>query len=520
LPRAKRVVSVFEQILVHTKTRQWSRKAFLLEAWQREEIIVPLFGQIEWSEEFETWLRQYRVLWLEIARKNGKSELLAGLALVMMMADDEEGAEVYGCALDVDQARRVYDVAERMVELSPLLSKRIQSNKQGRRLYDKSTGSFYQVIPADASGNLGQNPHAIIFDEIEVQPDRSLWDALRTGFGSRMQPLLVAAGTAGDTQSGFSYEEHTYSERVLAEPSLDPRRLVFMRNTPMDADPWDERNWRHANPALGTFLSISTLRDEALEARNQPQKEHSFRQFRLNQWQQAGSRWMSSLLWDACATVTGESPMELDARADKQRCFGGLDLSATSDLTSLCWLFPDLGNLFLWRFWLPQDKVAELDAVTDGAVGRWVREGWIEACEGSTIQYEKVYEQIDADRQRFRVVDLNFDRWMAAPVIQRLEEKGLTSVQLSQGFAMNSPIRELMKLVQNRQLIHGGNPCARWNALSVEVKQDHLERLEFVKPRRNATGARIDGIMAAVMALDGNMRRGSLPVKSRKAIGW
>jgi phage terminase large subunit-like protein len=523
LPRSQRVVDVIQQVLVHTKTRQWARKPFILADFQRDEIVAPLFGRVEWNEEFEAWLRVYRTLWLETARKNGKSELLAALALVLMLADDEEGAEVYGCALDVDQARLVFNVAERMVELSPLLSRRVTSNKQGKRLFDTRTGSFYQVIPADAAGNLGQNPHAIIFDEVQEQPDGSLWDALRTGFGARMQPLLIGAGTAGDVQAEWAFAEHKYSERVAANPLLDPRRLVFQRNLPMDADIWDEKNWRYPNPAMcckPPFLSIGTLRDEALEARNDPRKEHSFRRFRGNQWQQAGSRLISSIDWDRCAGAAAESPEELAGRATKQRCFGGLDLSATSDLTSLCWLFPDLANFALWRFWLPRDMVAQLDKLTDNAVSRFVEEGWITACEGAVIDYDDVYRQIDEDRKAFRVVDLNYDRWSAAPIIQQLENRGLTSVQVSQGYALNAPVRQLLNWLKTREITHGGNPVARWNAMSVEGKEDRFERIELVKPKRQASGSRIDGIVALVLAVDGVMRRGSAKPPSRKAVGW
>lgn len=518
-PRAQRVVDVFQTVLVHTKTRQWARKAFLLRPWQLD-IIVPLFGWVEFSEHWQSWVRVYRVLWIELARKNGKSELLAGIALVLLVADDEEGAEVYGAAKDKDQARIVYDVAERMVQLSPILSKRIRINQQQKRLVDRKTASFYQAIPADAAGNLGGNPHGIIFDEVIAQPDRLLWDVLRTGMGAREQPLMVAATTAGDDLTAFAYQEHEYSERVAKDPQLDPRRMVVIRNTPMDADPFDESNWSHANPALDDFLSRETLRDEALEAKNDPAKEHSFRQFRLNQWQQKATRWMLDFVWDACAGDLAESPAELDGRAARQRCFGGLDLSATVDLTSLCWVFPDLNNFALWRFWIPEDTVTLLDRLLGGVFRPWAAQGWVTITPGATIDYDSVYAQIDADRQAFRVVDLNYDRWMAAPVVQELEKRSLTSVQITQGFALSEPIKEVMRLVKSGNLRHGGNPVARWNVLSTEVKQDSRERYELIKPVRGRSAARIDGTAALVFAIDGVMRRGNVPERKRRAIGW
>jgi phage terminase large subunit-like protein len=518
VPRVVPVVSFFERILVHTKGR-WARSPFILSPWQRDQIIRPLFGEVEFDEDYGRWIRRYRIAWLELARKNGKSELLAGIALVLLVADDEEGAEVYSAAADMGQARKVYDVAERMVELSPALSRRIQSYKQALRLVDSRTASYYEVIASDALSNLGHNPHGVIIDEVISQPDARLWEVLRTGMGTREQPMMLGATTAGNDASSFAYAEHAYSERVARDPALDPRRFVFMRNTTSTTDPFDEAQWAYANPALGDFLSINALRDEAREARNDPVKLTSFLQYRLNMWVQAATRWMPLHLWDACAGPPGTAA-QLDERARGQRCFGGLDLSSKYDLTALCWLFPDLGNLALWRFWLPEEQVPVLDRLTGGLVSPWVEQGWIRTTPGATIDYDALYLQVDADRLRYRVVDLNYDPNMAAPVIRELEGRGLVSVQVQQGFAMSEPMKELMRLVQSCGLVTGGNPVARWNAECVEVKQDDRERIYYVKPRRGAVGKRIDGIAALVMAVDGVMRRGSLKPPSRRVVGF
>lgn len=518
-PRAQRVVDVFAKVLVHTKGR-FARQPFILDDWQRDEIITPIFGMVEWSEEFEQFVRRYDLAWLELARKNGKSELLAGIAIVLLVADDEEGAEVYGAARDREQARKVYDVAERMVELSPILRKRLTPHTAVKRLVDERHGGVYQIISADAKGNLGHNPSGILFDEVITQPDDALWNALRTASGARAQLLMVAATTAGDDEESFAAHEHEYSERVAREPDYDRRRFVFMRNTPKNVDPYDEKHWPHANPALGRFLSWQSMRSLAAEAINDPVKETAFRQFRLNQWVQAATRAIPRFLWDACVGPAGPAsvPAELDARALNQRCWGGLDLSAKYDLTSLCWLFPAL-NLALWRFWLPSEQVEYLDKLTGGALKPWVDAGWIQATPGATIDYDAFYEQVDADRQRFKVQDLNYDPNMAAPIIRELEKRSLKAVQVAQGFALSEPIKELLRMVKARELVHGGNPVAGWCAENVETKQDHRERLFFIKPRRGATGKRIDGIVALVMAVDGVMRRDKAPER-RRVVGF
>lgn len=338
--------------------------------------------------------------------------------------------------------------------------------------------------------------------------------------GAREQPMMIAATTAGNDATSFAFAEHAYSERVARRADVDPRRLVYLRNTPSEADPFDESAWSVANPALGDFLSPAALRDEALEARNDPAKLVSFRQYRLNQWVQAATRWMPLYLWDACAGAADVTRLQLEQRARGHRCFGGLDLSAKYDLTSLCWLFPDLGNLALWRFWLPEEQVPVLDRLTGGMISPWVDAGWLTTTPGATIDYDEMYSQVDADRDSFRVTDINFDPQMAAPVIREFERRGLISVQVTQGFALSEPMKELMRLVQSRHFCHGGNPVARWNAECVEVKTDDRERIYFVKPRRGAVGKRIDGVAALVMAVDGVMRRGADSAKRRRVVSF
>jgi len=207
--------------------------------------------------------------------------MLAGIALYLLCADNEEGAEIYGAAMDRDQARKVYDVAARMVRLSPVLSKRLTVRDSAKRIVDEQTASYYEAIPADAGGNLGHNPHGIVFDEILTQKNGDLWDALRTGMGTRTQPLMVAATTPGNDPAGWCGQMHLEMERVAEDPERAPHILVFLRNLPMDSDPFDESNWAWPNPALGDFLSMQAIRDEAIEARNDPAKENAYRQFRM-----------------------------------------------------------------------------------------------------------------------------------------------------------------------------------------------------------------------------------------------
>jgi phage terminase large subunit-like protein len=491
--RADHVQAFFEEILVHTKGR-FARRPFILTRWQREEIVRPLFGQVRWDGEWEMYVRVFRVAWIELARKNGKSELLAGIALYLLCADGEESAEIYGAARDRDQARKVFDVAMRMVQLSPVLSKRLTVKAHEKRIVDERTGSYYETIAADAAGNLGHNPHGIIFDEVLTQRDGSLWHALRTAMGTRAQAMMVAATTAGDDPASFAAVEHAECERIAEQPHRAKHRFVYCRNTPKKADPWDERNWRHANPALGEFLSIESLREEAAEAKLDPAKENAFRQYRLNQWVQQTTRWMPLHLWDRCGGLVVEEKLK------GRRCVAGLDLASTTDLAAWVLLFPpDGAGRFevLWRFWTPEAQVKFLSSHTGGQAAVWVKQGLLRATEGDWIDYEGgIHPQIEADKQAFRIVKVGYDQKEATATAQFMQRLGLEVEPVTQGYGLSSGLKEIMRQVKSEGLNHGGHPVARWNADSAEVRQDDLERIKLVKPVRGTSGKRIDGIAA------------------------
>lgn len=493
-PRADHAQNFFEEVLVHTKGR-FARTAFILADWQRDDIIRPLFGKVRWDAELRRYVRLFRIGWVELARKNGKSELLAGVALYLLVADGEEGAEIYGAAMDKDQARKVFDVAMRMVQLSPILSKAVVVKAHEKRLIYEKTGSYYEVIAADAAGNLGHNPHGIIFDEVLTQRSADLWNALRTAMGTREQPLMLAATTAGNNPASFAAKEHAYCEKVQGRPSTDPTRFVYIRNTPKDVDWRDEAGWDHANPALDDFLSRQALRDEAKEAEADPTKENSFRQFRLNQWVQQSTRWLSLHQWDQQPNVQMVS--DLTGRA----CYGGLDLSSKLDLTALCWTFPRDDDTYeaLWRFWLPESRIPDLDRRTGGKGSVWVREGFLTPTSGDVVDYAAVEAQFDADSRLFDVREVAFDPWGATQMAQNLTEQGLLMVEFRQGFrSMSEPMKEWQKLVISGRYVHGGNPVMRWMADNLVVRSDPNGNLA---PDKQKSSEKIDGCVAAIMSL-------------------
>jgi phage terminase large subunit-like protein len=508
---ADRVVNFFERVLVHTKGR-YARTPFLLTPWQKDDIVRPLFGTMAYDDQYDEWVRQYRVAWLEMARKNGKSELASGFALYGLVGDGEESSEVYSVAADRDQASLVFEVARRMVELSPILSKRLVIVSSKKRIFDPVTNSFYAVLPGDASGALGTNPHMVLFDEVLTQKDRHLWDAMRQGFGTRRQPILIATTTAAYTSARFALEEHEYGEQLLARPAADPARFVFMRNTPRDWNWRDEgkpgnpetgepaTGWYWANPGLGDFLSIGNLRSEATEAEVKPSAENAFRVFRLNQWVSQAQRWIDMQTWDA----NGAEPVLRDSLKGRC-CYAGLDLASVSDFTAWVLLFPGSpedpdaeGFTVLPRFWIPS-KALKARGVQRAELEYWRDMGWLTITDGDVTDYRVVRADIEKDAEDFCIDLFGYDPWNATNLVTELEDGGLDGVKAPQTSArLTDPCKWMETLLAENLLRHGGNPVLRWMADNVEVQYtgDGL-----FKPSKAKSGDKIDGISALLNAL-------------------
>lgn len=524
IPRADKAQAFFEEILVHTKGL-YVRKKFILEPWQRDDIIRPLFGQTVWSEEFDAYKRRYEIAWIELARKNGKTELLAGIMLYLLIADGEQSAEIYGVARDIKQAELAFNVAKQMVVFSPVLSKRLQVAEYKKRIYHKKTNSFYQVIAADAKSALGSNPSGVGADEILAWQSGDMWDSLRTGMGSgaRLQPLMVASTTAGADQESFAWQMHKKMQEALESPDAEEFHhiFVYLRNTPMEADPWEEKHWTAANPALGSFLTWESMRKQAAEARNNPIAEMAFRQYKLNQWQSSNVRWMNMFLWDGdClsgrgnrSTTYGDAERTLRA-FEGCECWFGLDLAAKQDLCSMCYLFPSADPSYgvdvVWRHWMPERMVRKLDRMNDGRFSReFARGGWLTVTEGDVLDFEQFYTDIEKDSRRFVILGGDVDKWASEPVIQELRIR--TGVGIDDIFAydnkhetMSDGMHRIFDLVSQGIFRHHGNPLARWcfDSCEAKYKLDDPDLIKPVKPNRLTAEKRIDAVPSAIMAVN------------------
>ena len=490
---------MFIESLCHTKGT-WAGKPFKLLDWQRQ-IIQDLFGIVK-----PNGYRQFNTAYIEIPKKNGKSELAAAVALLLCCGDGEQRAEIYGCAADRGQATIVFDVAADMVRMCPALNRRCKILASQKRIIYTPTNSFYQVLSAEAYSKHGFNIHGVVFDELHTQPNRKLFDVMTKGSGdARMQPLYFLITTAGTDTHSICYETHQKAKDILEGRKIDPTFYPVIYGAGEDEDWTDPKVWMKSNPSLGETIGMDKVEAACESAKQNPGEENSFRQLRLNQWVKQAVRWMPMDKWDACAFPVNEEMLE------GRVCYGGLDLSSTTDLTSFCLVFPPEDEeepyYVLPYFWVPEDTL-ELRVKRDHVpYDLWNRQGYLETTEGNVVHYGYIEKFIERLGERFNIRDIAFDRWGATQMSQDLENMGFTVVPMGQGFAsMSPPTKELMKLTLERKIAHGGHPVLRWNMDNIFIRTDPAGNIKADKAKSTE---KIDVAIAMIMALDRAIRCGN-----------
>lgn len=493
---ADRAARFFPTHLKHIIGR-WAGQPFKLMAWQRDEVVRPLFG---WKHR-RTGKRRFRTCYLEIPRKNAKSTLAAGLAIKLLMADGEAAAEIYSAAVDKDQARIIFKIAARMVESDPVLESRC--NVFRNVIEVPKTGNEYRALSSDAMTKHGFNAHGIIFDELHAQPNRELWDVLTTATGAREQPLVVACTTAGTDRLSICYEQHDYALKVASGAVVDPSYLGVVYAADADADPFKPPTWRAANPSLGETISLEYIRNKAAYARENPSFENTFRRLHLNQWTSAESAWVSVADWEAC-----EGDFDV-ADLIGCECYAGLDLATKQDFTALVLLFPPTDDrpyyCCLCFFWLPADNLDLRSRQTGKPFDLWAKQGFIETTPGTVTDYAAVRSKIVELNALFPFKTLAYDEWNATQLATELDDLGVPLVEYRQGMkSLSPPTKELENWISQGPAIfqHGGNPVLDWMASNVVIRTDDAENR---KPVKKKSKEKIDGIVALIMALGAKM---------------
>ena len=489
----------FIENLCHTKGT-WAGKPFELIDWQ-EQIIRDLFGTLK-----PNGYRQFNTAYIEIPKKQGKSELAAAVALLLTCGDGEERAEVYGCAADRQQAAIVFDVAADMVRMCPALSKRVKILASQKRLIYTPTNSFYQVLSAEAYSKHGFNIHGVVFDELHTQPNRKLFDVMTKGSGdARMQPLYFLITTAGTDTHSICYETHQKAKDIIEGRKIDPTFYPVIYGADESDDWTDPKVWKKANPSLDITVGIDKVKAACESAKQNPGEENAFRQLRLNQWVKQAVRWMPMEKWDKCAFAVDED--ELEGRV----CYGGLDLSSTTDITAFVLVFPPLDEddkyIILPYFWIPGDNLTLRVNRDRVPYDVWERQGFLQITEGNVVHYGFIEQFIERLGERFNIREIAFDRWGAVQMVQNLEGMSFTVVPFGQGFKdMSPPTKELMKLVLEQKIAHGGHPVLRWNMDNIYIRTDPAGN---IKADKEKSTEKIDGAVATIMALDRAIRCGN-----------
>ena len=484
--KADRVVRIIGN-LQHTKG-EYAGKPFVLEPWQ-EEFVRKLFGTVR-----DDGRRQYRTAYLEVARKNGKSELAAAIALYLLFFDREPGAEIYSAAGDRDQAAIVFDVALDMLRQSSSLMGKAKTLPSTRRIIHGN--SVYRVLSADHGTKHGFNAHGVIFDELHTQPNRKLWDVLTTSGGTRAQPLVFTITTAGYDRNSICWEQHEYARKILDGIVEDPTFLPCIYAVGEDDDWEDESVWYKANPALGVFRDLDEMRAMFNKAKQTPALQNTFRRLYLNQWTRQDTRYIPMNAWDETTGEVYEEDLEGEV------AYAGMDLASTTDIAALVLVFPDKDGCFdVWPvFWVPEEAVEERVQRDRVPYDVWIDQGLIRTTPGNVIDYRYIRRDIQELGEKFHLRQIAFDPWHATEIVQYLDDDGFEMVQFRQGWgSMAAPTKELLRLILEKRIRHGGQAVLRWMADNMTVKQDPAGNF---KPDKSKSTEKIDGMVALIMGLD------------------
>lgn len=476
----------FFHFLKHSKG-EWAGADFTLSPWQKFNLAVT-FG---WKKRADG-LRRFRTAYNELPRKNGKSTLAAGVGLYLFFADGEPGAEVYTAATKRDQARIVHSEAVRMVRASSSLLKMIEVFRDN--LSCPATSSKFEPLGADEDTLDGLNVHGAIIDEVHAHRTRGVYDVLDTATGSRRQPLIFTITTAGADKESICWELHDYAEKILRGILKDDTFFGFIACADEKDDWSEERTWRKANPNYGISIKPDDMERKAAKAKELVSYQNTFRRLHLNSWTEQWDRWIPMEKWELCSGAINKTELE------GKECFAGLDLSTTTDISALVLAFRLGGRVKLLPFfWVPKDNIRERAIRDRVPYDVWVREGFIKATEGNTVDYDVVRSDINQIQARYDLKELAFDPWNATQLSLQLQGDGVKVIPFRQGFAsMSAPSKEFEKLIVSGKLEHGDNPVLKWMVSNVAIR---LDAAGNIKPAKDKSSERIDGVVASIMAI-------------------
>ena len=474
----------FIETLKHTKG-EWAGQRFVLEPWQHF-ILWNIFG---WKNADGT--RRFRYAYVEIARKNGKTALSAGIGLYMLFADGEARPEVYSAATVKDQAKICFSDAVEIVKNTDL--KNYLDTYRNSIVYEMK-GGMMKPLSSDYGTHDGLNPSCGIIDEFHAHKDSGMFDVIKSAFGARRQPLMFIITTAGFNKNGACYAYRENVIKILRGINQDDT-LFGIIYTLDSKEEWDNpKMWIKSNPNLGVSVSVDYLADQVTDAKNRPEAVRNVMTKNVNLWVDAEKTWILDDAWMRCCGTT--DPESLKGCA----CWGGLDLSNVSDITAFVLIFHE-NDLFqlLPFFWIPEEKMLEKIKKENINYDLWVQAGYVKVTPGNVVDYDFVKADILQIISLYDFQSTAYDRWNSSQTIIDLQNEGMECNPFGQGYgSMGAPTKEFEKLVLTEKIEHFGNPVLRWMLSSTVVKTDPAGN---IKPDKEKSVQKIDGIVAGIMAL-------------------
>lgn len=484
---------------------EWAGKPMQMVPWQKE-LIEKVYGTLN-----EDGTRQYRLVYIEVPKKNGKSGLVSGLALYHFLADGEPGPEVVCAAVAREQAGTIFDVSQQMIVDSDMLSSMCKLAPSTKTIRRRGKRGRFRALSCDVRSKHGEKYSAVFIDELHAFPDRKLYDVLTVGTGaSRRQQLIVVITTAGDKMDGICWQLH---ERAVAklkamenrapwdeEPDQTFLPLIFAADE--KDDPGDEQTWLKANPSARYMPSLlADLRKSWEEAKGKPVEEALFKQLRLNLWNQpTEERWLGTDIWDRAANIT----------VDKEALKGGggigaLDLSSNSDMTAWGMVFeakddPNAVEVLV-RLWVPEAKLHDDKNPNKDLYNAWKEQGLLTVTPGDAIDYDVIEQQVLEDAATYGIKEFAVDYlFQSRQICQRLQAQGMEPVSFRQGFKTYGPaVSEYERMLLKSLVRHGGHPILRWQFENLRMERDKAGNLA---PSKRNKHAKIDGQVVVIMAID------------------
>ena len=474
----------FIEKLKHTKGK-WAGQRFKLESWQ-QFILWNIFG---WMKADGT--RRFRYVYVEIARKNGKTALSAGIGLYMLFADGEARPEVYSAATVKDQARICFSDAVEIVKKTDL--KNYLSPYRNSIVYELKGGTM-KPLSSDYGTHDGLNPSCGIIDEFHAHKDSGMFDVIKSAFGARRQPLMFIITTAGFNKNGACYAYRSNVIKILQGINEDDS-LFGIIYTLDSKEEWDNpKMWIKSNPNLGVSVFPEYLADQVNDAKNRPEAVRNVMTKNINLWVDAEKTWILDDMWQKCIGTTDIKSLR------GCKCWGGLDLSNVSDITAFVLLFHENEKFQLLPFfWIPEDKMLEKIRKENINYDKWSSLGFVKVTAGNVLDYDFVKADILQIAEIYDLQSTAYDRWNASQTIIDLQNEGMECSPFGQGYgSMGAPTKEFEKMVLTEKIEHFGNPVLRWMMASTVVKTDPAGN---IKPDKEKSSQKIDGIVASIMAL-------------------